>query len=183
MEQWHSEYSNELVDAIEEGKIVKVSEDYAKKEGLTIIRRNIPQKQALPKKRQNEEEERLTLDDLRKPLHWRKDQVISELTENFHWQISRKRKEIGLTRKRLAQAINETENNIKLIENGLLPKNDFVIINKLQSFLKINLRKDQKDFLQSARSLITEDNREEKSSPQKETRTVHVSGSDIEIIE
>ncbi len=152
--------SEDNVEAIEEGKIVKVSERYAKREGLPILRRPSTKVFSHPKKQ--EEEKRISFDDLRKPLNWRKSQVFSELTENFHWEISKKRRQIGLSRKQLASSINESENTKKLVENGILPKDDFKIINKLQERLNINLRKDKKDFAQPVRPLV--ENEESKPS-------------------
>ncbi len=188
MEPWHAEAQSDLVDVIEEGKIVRVPESYAKKEGLPILRKTIIKKQPI-KKRKDEEEARITFEDLRKPLNWKKSQVVAELVENFHWLITKKRKECNLTRRQLAKAIEESENNIKLIENGILPRNDFVILNKIQSVLNINLRRDKKDFSQSPRSLIIDekekagtskqDKLEKKDSSDKEA----LAGSDIEIIE
>ncbi len=177
MESWNGEFNDNFVEAIEEGKIVRVTKDYAKKEGLLIIKRQISKKKETKDKK--EEEERITLEDLRKPLNWKKNQVVSELLENFHWLISKKRKERNLTRRQLSKEINESKNNIKLVENGILPKNDFIIINKIQSFLNINLRKDKKDFVQSPRSLIKND---DISDDKLERKNSKIDG-DIEIIE
>lgn len=158
MKSWHisaDQESEETVDAIEEGKIVKVSINYAKKEGLPILRKHVIPSYEKPIKKYSEPEERITLDDLRKPLN-QKSQVASELVENFHWVISKKRRQIGLSRKQLAISIKESESILKLIENGIIPKDDFIVINKIQERLKINLRKDKQDFSQPARSLIDE---------------------------
>ncbi len=173
----------DFVDAIEEGKIVKVTEEYARLEGLPIIRRYSPVIQTDKKKKQ-EEIPYISLDDLRKPLK-PKSQVLSELVENFQWQISKKRRELGITRRQLAQKISEPEYHIKMIENGILPKDDFVIINKIQSVMNINLRRDKKDFSQPARSLLQDKlekegvDKQEKKSPQEGSFL----GSDIQIID
>lgn len=186
MDSWKPNPTNNFVEAIEEGKIVRVSEKYAIMEGLPILKK--PQIKIKKPRPDPNEEEHLTLEDFRKPLNWQKSQVISELVENFHWKISKKRKELGLTRKQVATAIAETENNIKLIENGILPKSDFIIINKLQSYLKINLRKDQQDFSRQMRDLIEQNqkasNKEKDTQKQKHlTGTESLLGDDIEIIE
>lgn len=183
MEIWNPESDNNLVDAIEEGKIVKVTEEYARLECLPILRKQTP-KIHISKKKQKEDEPRLSFDDFRKPLNWRKSQVLSELMENFHWQISKRRRQLGLARRQLAQRINESEYHIKMIENGTLPKDDFVIINKLQIFLGINLRKDKKDFNKPARSLIKEENLEEikKDRLSKEDNPTF-SGNEIQLLE
>ena len=184
MEPWHSEYlksDRDLVEAIEEGKIVRVTERYARLEGLPVLRKTkielqTPKIQTLIK---NKQEQTLSLDDLRKPL--KPNQVTSELIDNFHWEISKRRRQLYLTRKQLADKINEPENNLKLIENGVIPANDFKIINKIQNMLQINLRKDQKDFAQSPRSLLKEST--EKVGELEEKPFKEIIGEEIEILE
>ena len=129
-----------------------------------------------------------SLQDLRKTQYYKGSQVLSELVDNFQWHIIKKRRALGLTRKRLAEKLGETENTIKLLENGVLPREDFVIINKLQNFFSFNIRKDKKDFAHSPRSLIKEQKQEDKESQIKsqksdaETKTKML-GNDIELIE
>ena len=188
MKSWSFEPSpepqSELVDAIEEGKIVKVSLDYAKKEGLTILRKStMPSFHELKKTKQFSQEERISIDELRKPLRAKKSQVIASLIENFQWEIAKKRRSLGFSRKQLALSINESESAIKLLENGILQKDDFVLINKIQERLNLNLRKDQQDFIQPARKLLKEEPAKpniEKSSSQPNEELI---GSDIQLIE
>ena len=147
---------NIFVEAIENGKIIKVLESYAKKEGLPILRKFIQSqnsqqrvqinvKNKIEKEYRDERSKRL-LDHLRKPSGWKDKQVISELVQNFNWQIARKRRDKGMTRKQLARLTGSDEDSIKLIENGLLPSPDFVLVNKIQTALNLNLRKDKIDF-------------------------------------
>lgn len=178
MEPWQSASENELVEAIEEGRIVKVSEDYAKREGLPILRKQQP-KITKPQKKETEEK-RLFIDDLRKPLNWKKSQVMAELVDNFQWEVAKKRRQLGITRKQLAASISEPEYVLKLIENGILPKDDFIIINKLQARLNLNLRKDKKDFIQPARNLLDEQ-KEEAREPIQENE--NLLGNDIQPID
>lgn len=169
MEFWNP-MSDSLVDAIEEGRIVRVPEQYAKREGLTILRKSlIEQKEKIQQKVQKQDEIRPSLDELRKPLSYKKNQVASELIENFQWEIAKTRRQKSLSRRQFAKMINEPESLIKLLENGIVPGNDFIIINKIQSVLNINLRKDKKDFAQSARSLLNEEKAKE-ISPQEKPR-------------
>ena len=149
------------VDAIEEGQIVKVTEQYARYEGLPIIRRYIPEKKEIKYK----EEPAFSLNEWRKPAKKQQSQVMSELADNFKWLAVQKRRMLNLTRKQVANEIGESVNAIKLIENGMLPREDFVIINKLQKFLGVNLRKDKKDFEQSPRSLIDKPSSPPSSQP------------------
>lgn len=189
MEPWYFEVRDNFVDAIEEGRIVRVPEAYARREGLLIIRK--PQAIIGEQKAKSQEENNLPIADLKKTMYYKKNQnqVLAELIENFQWHISKRRRELGINRKQLAKAINESEYTVKIIENGILPKDDFVIINKLQSFLKINLRKDRKDFSQSPRSLLGETKREEVEKLEEERKTENKGGSkgifgdEIELIE
>lgn len=162
----------EIVEAIEDGKIVTVSEDYAKREGLPILRRsNIEGKE---KKQVSEselikrkefagrgvfEDHRakkgiLSFEEYRRPLRRSESDVTNELIDNFHWEILKKRKEKEISRKQFAQDLGVGEEEIRIVENGRLPRNDFVLINKIQSYLGINLRKDGKDFGKSVRDKV-----------------------------
>src|SRR3989344_831404 len=81
------------VEAIEEGKIVRVSEKYAKREGLLILRKaSIETERKNQAKKIEDLDKRIGFEELRKPLKWKENKVIKELVENFHWQISLARK-------------------------------------------------------------------------------------------
>ncbi len=153
-------YSNPpaLVEAIEEGRIVKVTEDYARREGLLILRRSSGAPAALTPMEKKEEEGRknkgfIGMEDLRKPLKSKESELQKELVENFHWMLVEKRKAKGLTRKKLGESIGESELNIKMIENGVLPMSNFVLVNKLESFYGISLRKNKVASVPSNRPL------------------------------
>ena len=40
-----------------------------------------------------------------------------------------------------AKAIGESEGAVRLLEQGIIPNGDYKIINKIESYLKVNLRK------------------------------------------
>ncbi len=147
----------QMVEAIEEGKIVRVSEAYAVREGLPILRRKavgfLPEQ---GKKKENEGEERLMMDDYRKPLKWGENKVVKDLVINFSWYVSRERRKRNLSRKQLADAVGEPESSIRMIENGLLPRDDFVLISKVEKYLGLSLRKDGAIHSQDMRKLIEE---------------------------
>jgi len=143
-----------IVEALEDGRIVLVSEEYARREGLLIIRSNSerdlskeayvkPEKELVPIKRGIK-----PFDEFRKPL--KKNNVISELKDNSHWTLLSMRKQRGMSRKQLAQTLYVSEEDLKLVENGVLPKDDFVLIGKLEGFYKISLRKDGQNFFKPA---------------------------------
>jgi len=73
-----------------------------------------------------------------------KKQVLDEnpfgLVDNFHWIIMRARRNKKLTQKQFAEAIEESEEAIIMAEKGILPKNDFVLVNKIENYLKIRIK-------------------------------------------
>lgn len=195
-----------MVEAIEEGKIVKVSERYAIREGLMILRKpRFESERTKPSGAREDNEQRLLMDDFRKPLNWKENKVVKELIDNFHWHIARERRRREMKRRELAAALGVSENTIKMIENGVLPKDDFVLINRIQEYLGINLRRGGSDFGQEMRKLVesqAEDAREEhgawgtregremrrvretrasREASEKERKDIF--GSDIELIE
>ncbi len=66
-----------------------------------------------------------------------------DLATNFHWIIMRARRSMKITSEQLAKAINEPEMAIKMAEKGIVPENDYRLINKLEAFLKIRILKDR----------------------------------------
>ena len=65
-----------------------------------------------------------------------------ELVDNFHWIVMRARRLKKLTQEQLAQEISESIAAIKMAEQGILPEDDYRLVNKLEAFLGINLVKD-----------------------------------------
>ncbi|MAG37857.1 hypothetical protein CMI45_00520 [Candidatus Pacearchaeota archaeon] len=183
----------EIVEAIEDGKIVKVQESYALREGLLIIRKNKELFGTDEKEREREPDEKLDFDDFRRPLKKDERQVPKDLVDNFHWEIVRKRRYLNLSRRQFADSIGENEETVKALENGILPKDDFILINKVQETLGINLRKDRQDFGQDMRKLV-EDRGEtgfeegeieefEEFEDEKGERRGKISGDEITLLE
>jgi len=65
-----------------------------------------------------------------------------DLVDNFHWVIMRARRFKKLTQEQLAKEISESEAAINLAERGILPEDDYRLLNKLESFLRVKLVKD-----------------------------------------
>ncbi|RMD66209.1 helix-turn-helix domain-containing protein [Candidatus Pacearchaeota archaeon] len=185
-----------FVEALEDGKIVRVREDYARREGLPIIRKpriyQLHERLSSQPKQSKEVLSRKAgcdytkplLDYLKNPDEWKSEQVMSELVDNFHWIIKLERRKRGLTRKQLAKLLGESEDAIKLIENGVLPSKDFVLINKIQQVLGINLRKDGKDFSEEITKKILEERQEkEREENAKEINASELVDDEIEILE
>jgi ribosome-binding protein aMBF1 (putative translation factor) len=178
-----------FVDAIEGGKIVRVSEEYAKQESLFILKKVTeekgPHSPIAPKwKLKEKEEKRPLFDDYRKPLRYTKDPLLSELVENFHWILLEKRRAKNLSRKQVSRAINASEIDIKILENGVLPNKDFVLVNKLEKYYGINLRKGSMNYQDSFRSKIGPQSSQapQRNEPSKKESS-GIAGNDIELID
>lgn len=184
--------TDDFVEAIEDGRIVKVSERYAKQEGLMILRRQekfepdkskdpgqINQYVAKEDPVRRRGREPLNLDRYRKPLDYKKNNIVADLKDNFHWEISKARKVRMLTRKQLADVLQTSEEAIKMIENGILPANDFVLVSKLEKYFGFNLRKSGMDYNKPAlqQALGTE----KKESAVSESESVNEDLPDIEV--
>jgi ribosome-binding protein aMBF1 (putative translation factor) len=183
------EEEEKIVEAIQDGRIIRATEAYAKREGLAILRRPVYQEAKKTMDPRTEEKQKRTAQDFKlglkesiyTPPSWKEKQVTSELVPNFNWLIRTERKKRNLTKSQLARMIHDKEENIKLIEFGKLPSEDFVLINKLQNFFNVNLRKDgRRDFTESAYKLL-----QEKSPPtppaKKDYNQNEMKGSDIEL--
>lgn len=66
----------------------------------------------------------------------------SDLIPNFHWTIQRIRRTRKISREEFAKGIGESESTVRMIEQGILPEENYKIINKIENFLKISLRKE-----------------------------------------
>lgn len=145
-----------LVDAIKEGQIITIPESQAREEELFILRVHEKKDPSadLPSIESRRRSGRSAVPLAPRPTtkwhsyqsEYSKNNVVRELKDNFHWEIGKARRERSLTRLQLANAINVPENAIKMVENGELPSDDFVLVNKLQNYLGVQLRKDGKTF-------------------------------------
>ncbi len=77
----------------------------------------------------------------KKEVQQLKPQSQPELIDNFHWVVMRTRRLKKLTQGQVAKEIGEPESSIKMIESGVLPENPHTLINKLESFLWIKIKK------------------------------------------
>jgi ribosome-binding protein aMBF1 (putative translation factor) len=137
-----------IVDAIDDGRIVRVSEDFAIREGLPILRRkevsfvdNPSRKNSIEVQR-GEMKRASLFETFRRPLRTKKNDILSTLLDNFHWILSQKRKSLNLNRRQVADKIGAGELDVKMIENGVLPAEDYVLITKLEQLYGITIRKD-----------------------------------------
>jgi ribosome-binding protein aMBF1 (putative translation factor) len=159
--------AEKMVDAIRDGQIVTVTEAQARAEDLFVLREKhapaaaTPPLTGQPALRAATKANMPTIAPKLLPRHhsylpdYKKNDVAKELVNNFHWEIGKARKERNMTRLQLANALSVSENVVKMLENGELPTDDFVLINKVQSYLRINLRKDGKSFDAPLRSQLS----------------------------
>jgi ribosome-binding protein aMBF1 (putative translation factor) len=144
-----------LYDAISENGIVKICGDCNKIERFPLIRKP-SDTQIEDSKRQKSVREMMTgmnkskllagrevsLRELvDRNLKERKEKQPSDLVDNFNWTIQRIRRSRKITREEFSKGIGESEATIRMVESGILPNNDYKIINKIEGYLGISLRK------------------------------------------
>ena len=141
-----------LRDAISSKGIVKICEICASSEKLPIIKRvteeqlaqaqtQRPIRDRLTGMNQSLMKKEVTLRDIIEKNVKSKIPLPSDLIENFHWTIQRIKRTRKITREEFAKAIGENEATIRLIEQGILPNNDYKLINKIENYLGVSLRK------------------------------------------
>ncbi|MFH1308309.1 MAG: helix-turn-helix transcriptional regulator [archaeon] len=158
-----------LLDAIDGDEIVRICEECALVEEIPIIRKptsyqlretdkpytvyqRLSRMAGLPASK-TEDKVKLTLDKLTKAKNYdkpsfeiKRQQSIARnkplyLVDNFHWHIQAARRKKHLTLKQVSDALGESEEAVKMIESGDLPGDGDRIINKLEQYFGIFLRK------------------------------------------
>ncbi len=145
-----------LYDAISNKGIVKICGDCAAIEKLPIIRKPT-ENQIADSQRQRSVRDMLTGMNRGKLLAGREVtlrelvdrnlkakqvQPHPDLIENFHWTIQRIRRNRKITREQFAKGIGESEATVRMIEQGYIPENNYKIINKIESYLGVSLRRE-----------------------------------------
>ena len=190
------------VEAIKDGEIIRVPEKVAIMEDLFILRKIVQQPQQSPQNMSNNISVSSSSMKQRESVpkgsimsEWKhgkfgvkKNNVIQDLVPNFHWEISKNRKKRNLTRAKLAQMIGSNENDIKMLELGEMPADDFVLISRVEQFFGINLRK----YAASTASVNLADLQKRSEQRKKEASqkfsssgqdSASFAGSDIELVD
>ncbi len=185
------------VEAIKDGEIIRVPESVAIEEDLFILRRlGAPPQQPTasvqsPAVRRESSQKNASIISEWKlgKFGMKKNNVLQDLVPNFHWQISSYRKKMNMSRAKLAQMINASELEVKMIELGELPADDFVLISRIEQLFGLNLRK----YAQSTASVNLADlqkrrveSDKKKASnlfDKKDLNKAGLSGAEIDIIE
>lgn len=107
-------------------------------------------KAEIPEKKQELKKQEITLKDIVDKNYMEKIKKADKIKkshinfiDNFHWVIMRARRLKKLTQKQLAKEIQESEAAIKMAEQGILPEDDYKLINKLEAYLGIKLKEDK----------------------------------------
>ncbi|MEK6908997.1 MAG: hypothetical protein AABX23_03020 [Nanoarchaeota archaeon] len=184
------------VEAIKDGEIIRVPERVAILEDLFILRKinNSPQTTvSLPSQNSSIKSKEPVLRNNSIMNEWKhgkfgnkKNNALQDLIPNFNWEVAKNRKSRNITRVKLAQMINSTEEDVKKIELGELPADDFVLISRIENVFGINLRKHPSSIAQVNLADLQKRNEEKKkekapSNLFKDSATV--SGNDIEILD
>jgi ribosome-binding protein aMBF1 (putative translation factor) len=193
MEELRTLKEEDFVEAIKEGEIVKVPESIALEEDLFILRKLIKPVKEVVENKKSENVYRSTgiLNEWKSAkVKIKKNNVTSDLVNNFHWFISRNRRLKNLTRKELADRIGASEEDMKMIEMGGLPSDDFILINRIEEILDINLRKEK---LAEGNVTLSDLQKMNESKVREEIKKTHmgglktgsgdISGDEIEIID
>jgi len=87
------------------------------------------------------------------------------LIDNFHWHITRARRNKGLSTRQLAWSLGESEAAINMVEKGDLPEEPEKLIRKLEQFLQLKLRERTKEELEKEKKKQRENLREASRIP------------------
>lgn len=161
-----SENYSKIYDVIGKEGILHLCEKCAKSEGLPIIKRpsiiqlkkeekiqNETYRDSIKRFKENKKELFIVDKDQEKNLRklveqnykktkFNEPKNVSGMVDNFNWKIMRARRIKKFTKKELAKEIGESETAIEMIEKGILPKGNEVLIKKLEIFLRIKLKKE-----------------------------------------
>lgn len=149
-----------LFDAVHNGKIIKICERCSIIENIPVIKKPSASQLKESEKSmrvydrmkrlmglgQSKSEETFFLRDKLKELDnnpWleRPEEKPLELIDFFYWEIMKTRRRKGLSQKQLANYLGESEKAIQMMEKGNLPENPRILVDKLERFLHIRLRK------------------------------------------
>lgn len=179
------------VEAIRDGEIIRIPESVALEEDLFILRKlgGAPQQTSVAApmpalKRDNAAKGSVMSDWKAGRFGVKKNNVIADLAPHFHWEIAKARKQRNLTRHKLAQMIGAQEHEVKLLELGELPSDDFVLISRIEQLFGINLR----NYAAASASVNLADLQKKNEQKKKDTSVPSVSndgmaGNDIEILD
>lgn len=183
------------VEAIKDGEIIRVPERIAILEDLFILRKigntqtqsasvPMPLQSSSIRPKETIRNNSIMSDWKHGKFGVKKNNAINDLIPNFNWEISRNRKTKNITRLKLAQMINATEEQVKMMELGELPADDFVLISRIEQVFGINLRKNPGSIAQVSLADLQKRNEEKKKEKTNIFKdSANLAGNDIEILD
>lgn len=181
------------VEAIKDGEIIKVPESVARQEDLFVLRRLEPSNKLVTpyaeKKTELPAHGKTYLHEWKAGrTNYKRNNVVNDLVENFQWEISKARRLKNISRKQLADAVGATEEEMKMMEMGQLPRDDFVMVNKIESYLAIHLRKNEVMGMDATLVNIqkAQEKKKEMQKPvvkKEDIQAESIVGKDIEILD
>jgi len=90
---------------------------------------------------------------------------------------------MGLNRKQVAEKIGVSEEKIKALENGIVPRGDMGLINRVEEFFSVSLRRSMEGFEQSMRKLVEDSQKKEKKTEGRVSEKKDFLGDDIILLE
>src|SRR4030042_1002023 len=111
------------------------------------------------------------------------------LIDHFHWEIMKNRRRKGLSQKKFAEILGESEIVIQMLEKAQLPEKAGQIIKKIEQFLQIRLTRisDTQKFLQARKRspiLLNREGKELVTIPEQKIRKeITGKGSEEELID
>ena len=103
------------------------------------------------------------------------------LIDHFHWAVMKNRRRRGLSQKKLAEALGESEMAIQMIEKSKLPENAEIIIKKLEQLFQVKLRKMRKEESIEEPILLDNQGKEIEIIPEEEMIFIDEMGEEIPI--
>ena len=181
VECFFCENDDAVFGAVANGEIVNICQECSLKENIPIVKRPtsfqlIEAERRYPtfkeraeqrrkkietenSKRWNIDKQKVNLRDIinknYKPTISAKENPDLGLIDNFHWIIMRARRKRHLTHKQVAEAIQESEATVEMLEKGQLPQDYPKLINKIEHFFGINIT-DKKGIKMQERKLVRE---------------------------
>jgi len=180
-----------LNDAISNRGVIKICDDCARREDIPIVKRPTEQQlkesvtpgsKSIRDRLKNMQRHDFTIgkeptlrDLVDRKIKTNTFQTPSDLVPNFHWTIQQLRRVRRITREQFAKGIGESEATVRLVEQGILPNGDYKIVNKIEGFFGVSLRKGSNSGFSTPEprrfsldnSLIEKERKEEMPQPKK----------------
>ena len=103
------------------------------------------------------------------------------LIDNYHWVVTKQRRNRGLSQRQLAESIGESEMVIQMIEKAKLPENSKNIINKLEQLFQIDIRKVKKEIPQNVEPILVNEEGDKIDFIPEDEEMVFIEGEKNEI--